>query len=239
MLNIVPNRPATSVQVKIITLYGILKSGVARSTRRVELYMGPPVGTNAEALCEGSTGMNTAGGRSQPLWASGGCSVYRRKAFVTSMLICTVFPGGRRSNTWNVVGRECAIEGMYVKFEMSPSRNGKKNKDRSMFCGDDHGGIWHTLDHSINARFQCVQVELQKPGHGFEIQCMDRFFAVISYSDRKPTPRLARARQCSMHGKWGGVGEIFQCCNSRLDRYVAIRFRTNGIRSCRKISVRH
>jgi len=78
-----PKMKATREQVKIITLYGILKSGVATSTSRVEVYMGLP---NWESLLFKTSGMRIAGGRSQPRWASGGCSVYRRNALSTSMV---------------------------------------------------------------------------------------------------------------------------------------------------------
>jgi len=41
-LKTLPKMKATREQVKIITLYGILKSGVATSTSKVEVYMGSP-----------------------------------------------------------------------------------------------------------------------------------------------------------------------------------------------------
>src|SRR5687767_10997256 len=70
-LNTLPNKNATSEHVKMITLYGMLKSGVARSTSRLDVYI--LLGFSESSRVEYDT---IAGGRSQPLCASGGCSVY-------------------------------------------------------------------------------------------------------------------------------------------------------------------
>lgn len=85
-LNTLPNRNATREQLKMMTLYGMLKSGVARSTRSAGVYIRPLAGLPDVPFLEGSKGVNIAGGRSHPRCASGGCSVYRRNALVTSMV---------------------------------------------------------------------------------------------------------------------------------------------------------
>ena len=81
-LKTLPNMSAISVQLMMITLYGMLKSGVARSTSNAGVYIRVvrprPVQV---AFCPGDTsgpkekGTRTAGGRSQPRCASGWCSV--------------------------------------------------------------------------------------------------------------------------------------------------------------------
>lgn len=104
-----PKNNATTVLDMIITLYGMLKSGVARSTKSVDVYVrGPhefdcpsPSATLSSSDCSvlgvvvlrsEQMGVRTAGGRSQPRCASGGCSVYRmnalRKEMVTESVLC-------------------------------------------------------------------------------------------------------------------------------------------------------
>jgi len=125
-LKTLPKMKATREQVKIITLYGILKSGVATSTSKVEVYMGSPNWypfNTWESLSLKVSGMRTAGGKSQPRCASGGCSVYRRNALSTSIVRWVELLGGRWSTASNVVGREWGTAAVY---EMSDIMSSKK-----------------------------------------------------------------------------------------------------------------
>ena len=59
----------------------------------------------------GSKGTRTAGGKSHPRCASGGCSVYRKKGLITSIDMSNVLLGGRVKRAWNKVGRACGTDG--------------------------------------------------------------------------------------------------------------------------------
>ena len=66
-------------------------------------------------------GTSTAGGKSQPRWASGGCSVYRRKDFVTSIVISRADVGGNVSDASKSIGRPCASGGIYDMIDSRSS----------------------------------------------------------------------------------------------------------------------
>jgi len=89
-LNTLPKINVINVQLRIMTLYGMLKSGVGRSMSNDGVYILaaiPIIGrcVSCVLFTDKCTGKKTAGGRSHPLIASGGCSVYFRKALLTSM----------------------------------------------------------------------------------------------------------------------------------------------------------
>ena len=81
-LNTLPNARAITVLVRMMTLYGMLKSGVGRGRSRevVRILTFPDV--------------MTAGAMSNPRLASGGYSVYRRIAFSKSYVRITVLLAG-------------------------------------------------------------------------------------------------------------------------------------------------
>lgn len=74
-LKILPNPNAITVLVKMITLYGILKSGVGSGNNRLVVLRYPPSSPNTRII---------AGGTSNPRFASGGYSVYLSTAFSKS-----------------------------------------------------------------------------------------------------------------------------------------------------------
>lgn len=88
-LNTLPKINVINVQLRMMTLYGILKSGVGRSMSNVGVYILAEIPIIGRVSCvlftDKCKGKKTAGGRSHPLIASGGCSVYFRKALLTSM----------------------------------------------------------------------------------------------------------------------------------------------------------
>ena len=109
-LKILPKMSVMNVQLRMITLYGIEKSGVGRSTRSVGVYIRckmlrtPP----KDAFPTGNgTGKRTAEGRSQPRIASGGCSVYLRNVLLGLMERRRVRPPRIASVAWSVYGPWC------------------------------------------------------------------------------------------------------------------------------------
>ena len=98
-LKILPKINVINVQLRIITLYGIEKSGVGRSTKSVGVYMRPGM-LPAPTV----TGKRTAGGRSHPRIASGGCSVYFRNVLPSARVSARVWLGGRVSVAWSAEG---------------------------------------------------------------------------------------------------------------------------------------
>ena len=104
-----PKINVINVQLRMMTLYGILKSGVGRSISRVALYILagiPVIGRVAPCVLstDECTGKKTAGGRSHPLIASGGCSVYFRNVRLTSIERRRVLLAGIVSVAWSVDG---------------------------------------------------------------------------------------------------------------------------------------
>ena len=75
MLYIVPKASAMTVLVRMMTLYGMLKSGVGSGSIRgvVRKYAATP--TCSDVLVVALTMRMTAGATSRPLFASGGYSV--------------------------------------------------------------------------------------------------------------------------------------------------------------------
>lgn len=61
---------------------------------------------------EFAIGIRIAGGRSHPRCASGGCSVYRKKPFTTSIEISSFAAAGSVRRASNRVGRPCASGGV-------------------------------------------------------------------------------------------------------------------------------
>lgn len=143
LLNTLPKNSAMTVLLRIITLYGMLKSGTANSKRPGWVYILGVRPTGAAAapprlvmfapalpilawpktrLCicspsvldssaSSSRGMMTAGGRSKPRCASGGCSVYRKKALSNEKLRRTLVNGGMRRPASSNKGRALVSAG--------------------------------------------------------------------------------------------------------------------------------
>ena len=120
-----PKMSAMSVQLMMITLYGMLKSGVAKSTSKVGEYIlwsRPSVAPRRAVLFDSVPapspspelrGTRTAGGRSQPRCASGGCSVYRKNGLITSIVSTTLLFAGSESSACRRVGRAWGTGGVY------------------------------------------------------------------------------------------------------------------------------
>ena len=105
-LKMLPKINVINVQLRMMTLYGIEKSGVGRSTRSVGVYIRFGI---VRAPSRSVTGKRTAGGRSQPLMASGGCSVYFKNALLRSMERRSVLLAG-------IVNVACNVDGPWCPF---------------------------------------------------------------------------------------------------------------------------
>ena len=113
-LKILPKMSVTSIQLRMITLYCIEKSGVGRSTRSVRVYnrcrMLRTLPNDAFQTGSGM-GKRTADGRSQPRIASGGCSVYLRNVLLRLMERRSVRSPRIASVAWSVDGPWCPSAG--------------------------------------------------------------------------------------------------------------------------------
>lgn len=109
-----PKKRASNVEVIMMTLYGIEKSGVGRSTRTLAVWM--------RLGRAGSSGKRTAAQSSKPREASGGCSPYSRNCFRNGERMCVVLLAGRTRCESSVVGRVCGIDASYEMDGITSSR---------------------------------------------------------------------------------------------------------------------
>lgn len=84
-----PKKTAITVELMMMTLYGIEKSGVGTSSSNREVYM-------RGRYDPASRRVSTPDDISRPRSASGLCSVYLSMSFVNGIVIVTVLCAGRR-----------------------------------------------------------------------------------------------------------------------------------------------
>lgn len=137
-LTTLPKKSATTVLVRIMTLYGIEKSGVGSDTRVdvvCNLNTSPRVANNLAGFTFASVGPLDAGaGRrrttsapasSRPRCASAGYSVYHRYDDSYSSSNREVDRGGNETIAWSVLGLCREIGGEYLRCR-TKSRAGRE-----------------------------------------------------------------------------------------------------------------
>lgn len=129
------------------------------------------------------TGTSRAGGRSQPRWASGECSVYRKKDFETSSCIFRVELGSSVTIDSKSIGRPWASGNTYdILLRISSAWHHGKMK---LLVGTWTKGLLMvklTTNHTIYSRYHSMEVDLDVPWEGFHINRL--YFGITMVNDR-------------------------------------------------------